>query len=197
MRILLVGDSHTREMDTALKKYQSPCATYLVTVPSGLANIVNSYRHNLHSIINFDPSLIIIHAGHNDIVYHHYHNTQPTHPLLATQNILQFTQELTRNHPNARLAISSIYPRTYTSGSYLSNKLVSSYNQKAKRYGSNLKSITSTSPITCLLNNCLWLRISKSLEQSTCFDPDGLHLTPDAKDQIASEWLSVLKQPMT
>jgi lysophospholipase L1-like esterase len=184
-------------MDAALKKYQSPCAIYLITVPSGLDSIVHSYRYNLHSIINFDPTLIIIHAGHNDIVYHHYHNTQPTHPRLATQNILQFTHELTMNHPNARLAISSIYPRTYTSGSYLSNKQVLSYNQKAKRYGSNLKTITSTSPITCLLNNCLWLRISKSQEQSTCFDLDGLHLTSDAKHQIATEWLSVLKQPMT
>ena len=101
------------------------------------------------------------------------------------------------NHPNARLAISSIYPRSYTSGSYLSNKLVLSYNQKAKRYGSNLKSVTSSSPITCLLNNCLWLRISKALENSTCFELDGLHLNPDAKAQIASEWLSVLKETMT
>jgi lysophospholipase L1-like esterase len=184
-------------MDAALKKHQSPCTTYLITVPSGLDSIIQSYRYNLHSIINFDPTLIIIHAGHNDIVYHHYHNTQPTYPRLATQNILQFTQELTTNHPNARLAISSIYPRTYTSRSYLSNKQVSSDNQKAKRYGSNLKTITSTSPITCLLNNCLWLRISKSEEQSTCFDLDGLHLTNDAKDLVAIEWLSVVNQPTT
>ena len=136
--------------------------------------------------------MAIIHAGHNDIVFHHFHNLHPRNPRVVTQETLQLVRELSLNHPNIQPAISSIYPRTSTTRSYLNAQEVNSYNQKVKRHGSHLKTVTLDTNFTCLLNDCLWHRVSKAEENTSSFDLDGLHLTDDAKEIVAREWLSLI-----
>jgi lysophospholipase L1-like esterase len=194
MRLLLLGDSPMREMDEAIKAINDECTTYLISVPSNLQSNTNQYRNNLQAITHFNPTNVIIHAGHNDIVFHHSSNRHPRNPRLVTHQIIQLINELSLNHPNIKPAISSIYPRTFTYRSYLAEEEVASYNQKAKRHGSHLKSTTRNTNITYLLNNCLWHRVSKAEENTDSFDNGGLHLTDVAKELVAREWLTIISQ---
>ena len=191
-RILLLGDSHTREMSAAFNKLSPSCLVYTITVPAGLNAIITKYRSILHHVINFNPSIVIIHAGHNDIVFHHYHNHHPSNPRVVTADILQFVAELSTNHPSIRPFISSIFPRTYTERSYLPESEILPYNKKIKRHGQYLQSITEDTPTTALLNMCLWYRISSALEDPSPFDEDGLHLTKEGKLSVVQEWLSII-----
>jgi hypothetical protein len=181
-----------REMDEAIENLNDDSTTYLISVGSSPQSIINHYRINLQAITQFNPTNVIIHTGHNDIVFHHSLNRHPRNPRLVTHQIIQLVNELLLNHPNIKPAISSIYPRTFTYRSYLSEEEVLSYNQKAKRHGSHLKSITQNTNITCLLNNCLWHRVSKAEENTTRFDNGGLHLTDVAKEVVAREWLTLI-----
>jgi lysophospholipase L1-like esterase len=191
-RILILGDSHTREMNIAFKKFLPSCLTFIITVPSGLNAIISKYRSILHHVTIFNPSVVIIHAGHNDIVFHHHHNPHPRNPRTVTDEILQLVDELCSNHPAIRPFISSIFPRTYTARSYLPEQEITPYNKKIKRHGQHLLSITEDTITTTLLNMCLWHRISSACEDPEPFDEDGLHLTKKGKLTVVHEWLSTI-----
>jgi hypothetical protein len=163
-RLRLIGDSHTREIGQDIKKNLPSCLLFTITVAQGLDEIIDNYRHNLRHIINFNPTLLIINAGHNDNNYHHKHNHHPINPRVLTQQLIQFTTEVTLNHPNICPLISSIFPRTFTDRSYLTSKQVVSYNKKVKRHGQHLVTMTNDLNITPLLNNCLWLHVNSYIE---------------------------------
>ena len=190
--ILILGDSHTRDMNTAFKKILPSCLTFIITVPAGLNAIIYKYRSMLHHVVTFNPSIVIIHAGHNDIVFHHHHNPHPRNPRTVTDEILQLVDELCTNHPTIQPFISSIFPRTFTARSYLPEPEIIPYNKKIKRHGQHLLSITEDTAITTLLNMCLWHRISSAIENSEPFDEDGLHLTKEGKLAVVQEWLSII-----
>jgi hypothetical protein len=93
--------------------------------------------------------------------------------------------------------VSSIFPRTSTARSYLPEPAIIPYNKKAKRHGQNLMTITRDTYITCLVNNCLWHRISSSTENPNHYDLDGLHLTPKGKEAVVREWLTIIFPSIT
>jgi hypothetical protein len=197
LRILILGDSHTREMNAAFKKLLPSCLTYTITVPRGLQEIIHNYHSSLPQINTFDPSTVIIHAGHNDIVYHHRHNLNPCNPRVITDLTLHLVDELSINHPGIQPYISSIFPRTFTTRSYLPQVEITPYNKKVKRHGQHLKTVTRDMPTKCLLNNCLWYRISSSTENPVHFDLDGLHLTNEGKESVVREWISIIYPTIT
>jgi lysophospholipase L1-like esterase len=191
-KILLIGDSHTREMATAIIKAKTSCLVYTVTVGQGLNQIIDKYHSKLQYIIQFQPSIVIVHAGHNDISYHHNYNLHPRNPRVVTQEILHFIDEISHNFPNIIPYISSIYPKTHTDHSYLNPADIVSYNKKVKRHGQHLTTITNDSHISCLLNNCLWTHINSSIENPDPYDFDGLHLSKAGQETVAAEWISTI-----
>jgi hypothetical protein len=92
-RILLIGDSHTRDMNNAFLKFLPSTPVYTVTMPQGIEEIVHKYCTNRTQLTNFDPTIAIIHAGHNDIVFHHRHNTHPRNPKIVTDQIMQLVND--------------------------------------------------------------------------------------------------------
>jgi lysophospholipase L1-like esterase len=191
-RLLLIGDSHTREIGLDFKKNLPSCLVFTVSVPQGLDEIIDRYHINLPHILNFNPTLLILHAGHNDINYHHKHNLHPINPRVLTQQLLHFTSEVVMNHPNIRPIISSIFPRTHTDRSYLTSEQVVSYTKKVKRHGQHLVTVTNNLNVTPLVNNCLWLHVNSSIKDPEPFDSDGLHLSKVGRNTVAAEWVSVI-----
>ena len=57
--------------------------------------------------------------------------------------------------------------------------------------------ITKDTPITCFVNNCLWHRISSSIEDATHYDLDGLHLPANGKEAVVKEWLTIIFPDIT
>ena len=191
-RLLIVCDSHTREIHLAINKIMPSCRTFTVSVGRDLDKIILKYHVLFHHIKRFRPTHLIIHAGHNDIVRHHIYNLNPLNPRVFTRDMLHFINEIIADHPTIKPYTSSIFPRTYTDHSYLSPTDVVSYNRKCKRHGEHLVTTTRNTNTHVLLNNCLWLHINSSVENSTPFDHDGLHLTKDGQLTVAKEWLSCL-----
>jgi lysophospholipase L1-like esterase len=194
MRILVIGDSHTRDLDTSINFLRPHYLTYRITVGSQTGQIITKYRQELPFILHFNPTVALVHMGHNDIMIHPSLNPFPTHPRTVAAQTIAFGNELTTNHHGISIYNSSIYPRTLTHDSYLDEYDVGSYNKKAKRYGQLLRPLSHQAGYNCLLNNILWRRISKSIEESAHFTRDGLHITKEAKLLVAQEFLSILEQ---
>ena len=196
-RILLIGDSHTRNMSLAFSKYLPSTPVYTLTMPQGIEEIAHKYHTNRTQITNFHPTIVIIHAGHNDIVFHHRHNNHPRNPQIVIDQIFQLMNEVLLDHPGIMPCVSSIFPRTSTLRSYLPESAIIPYNKKVKRHGQNLMTITRNTSITCLVNNCLWHRISSATENANYFDIDGLHLSTKGKEAVVREWLTLIFPDMT
>jgi hypothetical protein len=168
-------------------------STYSITVPHQIGSIITKYRQKLPNILQFNPSLAIVHMGHNDIVKHPYLNPFPTHPITVAAQIITFANELALNHPGIAIYNSSIYPRSCTSHSLLNVTEVSSYNKKAKHFGQTLRALSQQAGYDCFLNNILWRKISKSEEESTHYCQDGLHITKEARLLVATEIFSLIE----
>jgi lysophospholipase L1-like esterase len=190
MRVLIIGDSHCRELDVALIHNRRSIHTYSVYAPRKIPNIVLRYQSELANIIHFAPTALILHLGHNDIAYHHHLNGNPTHPRTVAQNVVQFAQLVANNHPGIQIFISTVYPRTCTPTSYFGPHDTISFNKKMKRYGQHLRTLTNAAGFTIFLNNIMWRRISRSLEEASHFSDDGLHLSIEAKIIVTREWLA-------
>ena len=195
MRILILGDSHARDLDAAIVHLRPTYHTYTITAGRRMVPIVYRYRQNLPAITQFHPSVAIVHMGHNDIVQHPNLNPIPTHPQVVAARILTLSNEIELNHPGIIIFNSSIYPRSCTHDSILDSHQVVSYNKKAKRYGQMLRSLCQNAGYHCLLNNILWRRISRAEEESTHYHADGLHITMEAKLLVATELLPQLEHP--
>ena len=192
VRLLIIGDSHTREIHHAINKIMPSTRTYTVSVGRDLNQIILKYHILYHHIKRFQPTHLILHAGHNDIVRHHSYNQNPSNPRILTRDLLHFINEVITDHPTIKPYTSSIFPRTHTDHSYLSPTEVVSYNRKIKRHGEHLVTVTRSTNVHVLLNNCLWLHINSSTENTAPFDHDGLHLTRNGQITVAKEWLTCI-----
>lgn len=189
MRALIIGDSYCRDIDCALLHNMPTIKTYSIVSPRKMNNTIHRNREDLANVTNFGPTVLILHLGHNDIAFHHHLNAIPQHPRVVASKTIEFAQEVANNHPGIKFFISSIYPRTCTPTSYFGSPEIISYNKKVKRYGQHLRTLTTAAGFQILLNNILWRRISKSLEESIHYTHDGLHITFEAKLIITKEWL--------
>jgi hypothetical protein len=167
-------------------------STFTVQLGQGVNAIANKYRDNLLEIYYYDPTIAIIHAGHNNMVFHHWHNQNPQHPRIVANDTLHLASEVLFNFPQCKTFISSVYPRTATDISLLSPEDVSSYNQKIKRHAQYLCTITGNTPIICLKNMCLWNQVSRAIENPDHYDIDGLHLTKAGKKAVIQEWMPLI-----
>jgi lysophospholipase L1-like esterase len=195
MRLMIVGDSHTRDMDTHIKTNYPHTDIMMVTKPRSTAEVIAYYmRHRQAEAVIFDPNWIIIHCGHNDVVQHHRFNKNPQFAGNVTTQQVLFARNLQAMFPTAVVMCSSLFPRTPTDTANLTMEDTSAYNRVAKRYGLRLRALTTPINIRCSLNMTLWTQVAKSKEAKELFSTDGLHLTNDGKVQIGVEWIKALTQ---
>ena len=133
MRLLLVADSHGREMGSVIRGINKEWTVLTVRVSSQTAAVRERYLQRLSEIRQFEPEAIVLHVGHNDISHHAYYNPDPKHVKDFFPAILEFVGLLQGNHPSARVFYSSVFPRS--TGPNMNDKNRHSYNKLASRFG--------------------------------------------------------------
>ena len=192
----MIGDSHTRDMDTAIKASHPNVEIMLVTKLRDINQITNHFMTSgFQPATAFNPTWIVIHCGHNDIVYHKLFNKNPQFARQVAIQQVQLALNIQTSFPHARVLCSRIYPRTASDSSNLDPVNTAAYNRAAKRYGTRLRTLTTPHNIRCSMNNVLWRRISKTEEAADQFRADGLHLTENGKQRVGNEWIQVITQP--
>jgi lysophospholipase L1-like esterase len=195
MRLLVIGDSHTREMDKFIKSCHPHIEIMLVTKARTTIQVITYFMVTKRTgAISFNPDWIVIHCGHNDVVHHHKFNQNPQFARTVAIQQVQFARNIQAIFPNATILCSSLYPRTSTPTANLNIDETTAYNRMAKRYGLRLRALSAPHNIKCSLNNVLWKKISKMEEAAELYSPDGLHLNKDGKKMVGSEWIQVFTQ---
>jgi hypothetical protein len=141
-RILLIGDSHIKEMKPLFIAHapkDTEVTIFTIQLGRGVNEIAAKYRDNLLQAYYFDPNIVILHAGHNNIASHHWYNPIPDHPRTVANDTLLLASEIKTNFPNSKVFISTVFPRTFTASSLLTTTEISSFNQKIKRHAQHLK----------------------------------------------------------
>ena len=189
MRLLIIGDSHCRELASTFAQLAPEIDIYIVSLGSRMNDIIFKYMQKLPDINLFNPDSVIVHLGHNDIVKHPSKNPIPTLTTVVAHRTIAFCVQIQNNHPNATIHISATFPRTFTHHSTLTQYQVRSYNKKMKRQGQRLRTLASIANFHCLINNIMWRRISAAIEDHTLFSIDGLHLDTGGRTAVVTEWL--------
>jgi lysophospholipase L1-like esterase len=189
MRILLLGDSHLSNMSDAITSKYPQVSIMTIMIPGKISSITRSYQDKLQMVRLFHPDQCIIHAGHNELAKHISKNPSPSTSRHVTTLTLNLVRILSFNHPTMIINISATYPRTSKPASNLTTENTVKFNRTAKRHGQRLRTEATRVNIPVLLNMSTWRTISKTLEEASVFQSDGLHLTYAAKQMIAIGWL--------
>ena len=197
MKILLLGDSHCRDLDSIFKEISSSYVIYTVSTGDQLDAIATKFRNKVQSIIRFDPDSVILHGGHNDMARHPRYNRRPQVSKPTARKTMQLAREVHSYLPSAKIFVSNVFPRTFTDRSILSQSEVHKYNETSKRHGPQLRALTGIEGFNMLINDCMWLHISSAQEESSHFLIDGLHLNKSGQLAVVREWLSYIHSPLT
>ena len=154
MRLLIVGDSHCRDMETMVVDIMDHYAQVSSVIVGGQTlPIIMKYRDSLQKIIEFDPNYVLLHLGHNELARHPTKNTVPSISRYIATQTLSFAREISSNFPNATLCISAIFPRTFTRRSYLSISEVSKFNKDVDRHALRIRKQATEVGFLCPMNN--------------------------------------------
>jgi lysophospholipase L1-like esterase len=197
MRVLLITDSHGRGLSTKMERLDTRLSVLNIRVGAKLTSIRGVYRRKLGSIRDYQPEVVILHFGHNDLVPHARHNPNPLFLTAVIHQIQEFVTEVAANLPDVRIIVSSILPRMPANG--FGNARTASYNRLARRFGEMIRGLgnRADSLFTGIVNRGLWGRIARSEPLGGCFHhSDGLHLNPEGKQLLVRGWLVVLNLPV-
>jgi hypothetical protein len=195
MRVLLLGDSHCREMDILLPVNASTNTVklYVISVGGTTAAIMTKYHSSLPEVNNFGPDSIILHSGNNELGYHPTKNLNPRDSTQTTAILLAAAHVLKLNHPQAIIVLSAAFPRLLSRSSHFTFEDLTHYNDTARRHSNRLRSEAKKVHFHTLLNNIMWKNKDSLLVKTHFFLEDGLHLTNDAKKLVIADWIRRLQ----
>jgi lysophospholipase L1-like esterase len=189
IRLLIIGDSHCREMGGYIANINNGIKMLTVCKGRQSDEIRELYRARIPNIISFDPQVIILHYGHNDLSYHVRHNQQPSLSRDLASETATFAGVVQRLCPKATIHLSAVFPRTFKRKSSLSQSQVVSYNRTAKRHGHRIREVAERDGFQHIYNIPLWSKISKYEEKPNLYLIDGLHLNVAGSEAIANCWV--------
>ena len=135
-------------------------------------------------IIRFNPTVVIIHMGHNDLFKDTKKNPNPITNKEAMNQIWDFVLDLKTWTPNARIYFSSLFPRV--PHKEITEDEVKSYNQKALRMGR----YAEQKGMTVLFAKNLWKSITSAEGIGRYIRmSDGLHLRSSGEEMVAQLWI--------
>jgi hypothetical protein len=196
MKILIVGDSHCRDLDKLVdnKDPDAQIQIYIISVGGNTDAIMFQYRAELPRIITFGPEYIVVHTGNNEMGYHATKNPSPKDSTETTLITIQVANILQANHPLATIVLSAALPRILSRSSPFTYEDLTHYNSTVKRHANRLRSEAAKVNFDTFLNNLLWKNKKALLVKTQHFMPDGLHLTLTAKKYLINDWITRLKQ---
>ena len=195
--MLLITDSHGRGLSTKMERLDTRLSVLNIRVGAKLSSIRGVYRRKLGSIRDYQPEVVILHFGHNDLVPHARHNPNPLFLTAVIHQIQEFVTEVSSNLPDVRIIVSSILPRMPADGFGITK--AASYNRLARRFGEIIRGLgnKANSLFAGIVNRGLWGRIARSEPLAGSFHhSDGLHLNSAGKNLLVRGWLIVLGLPI-
>ena len=189
MKLLLISDSHGRQLDEYIKREVPSMTVRTVMVPGKISEIRGQYREELQELVLFNPEVIVLHMGHNDLVAHWSHNTQPLFITAVFHMLMELKDEVHFNFPEATIFVSSTLPRVPDDYSFDGDRALR-YNRIARRFGQMVCSGSKRIPSYYhnLQNRGLWGRITQLAPNLMRFDAGGLHLSAFGKIALVSGW---------
>ena len=113
MRILVLGDSHCRDMDGVFKELNSGTIVKTVFVSRQTSLVRLGYLRRIEELKSFSPERILIHVGHNDLNYHWRYNTDPSRLEDYFPQFVSFVELVKSSHPGSIIYLSNIFPRPF------------------------------------------------------------------------------------
>jgi lysophospholipase L1-like esterase len=190
MHLLIVSDSHGRELKEVFDKEYPRWVVKIIVVGAGTDQVRETYMRRQQDAISFRPDNIILHVGHNDVVYHSYHNRSPRHIKEFFLDVLSFLGLLQEAHPELKLFYSTMLPRA--SSRVMSEEKKSQYNSLSARFGVRAQSSCRREGYGFLLNACLWQSLRQKIENPDFFDAGGLHLNKTGKRVMVEGWMKTM-----
>ena len=191
MKLLLVGDSHCRELNEIFAELTSSITTYTVFVPRNINTITLKYRTEIQSINAFRPDVIVIHLGHNDLCYHSVCNQQPM-SIDEFMGILEtFLLKIRIDFPQSRIMYSSLLPRSVGPRMGFAQHLL--YNLMAISFADQARARLNSLGYDFVSNESLWYSKQEGIEHPIFFGADGLHLRAVGQEFVARGWIEALE----
>jgi hypothetical protein len=138
MRLLIVSDSHGRGLEAIIQRDYKDWNVMTVWVGAQLEYVRSKYYDQMQEVYEFNPTYVILHVGHNDIMYHPHHNDSPQHIKYYFPEVIEFLQLLQGYHPLTKVFYSTIFPRC--EGYDMTAVEKRNYNVLAGRFGVQAKS---------------------------------------------------------
>jgi hypothetical protein len=195
MKVLILGDSHCRDMDKLAntKATTPPLTIHVISVGGNTDAIMAKYRDDLAKVLTFGPDFIVMHTGNNELAFHTSKNPSPKDSTETTLVTLQAADILHANHPQAVIVLSAAFPRILSRYSPFTFEDLLHYNGTVKRHSNRLRSEATNHHYQAFLNNLLWKDKNNLIVKTQYYMSDGLHLTNKAKTIVVNDWISRLK----
>ena len=190
MRLLIVSDSHGRELIKAFATDYPTCTVRIMLVGSTTDVVRENYARRQQEAISFMPDNIILHVGHNDVVYHPFHNTSPRHIKEFFPDVVSFLRLLRERHAESKIFYSTMLPRGV--GRMFSETKRIQYNTLAARFGVLAQSTCRREGFGFLLNSCMWQSVRQKIGKTDIFEVGGLHLHEGGKKMLVKGWMDTM-----
>jgi hypothetical protein len=187
---MLITDSHGRELSGLVTGTYKGWSVFSVIVGQKTSAIRSCYESRMAAAVLFQPDYVVLHCGHNDVVYHPRYTKEPEHIKHFFPDILDFMHLLSANHPQSRIIYSSLLPRGI--GPYMCKEDKDKYNKLACRFGVRATTSCGHAGFQVLQNFCMWKSVRKSTEDPTMLDEGGLHLSTLGRKSLVNFWISTI-----
>jgi lysophospholipase L1-like esterase len=192
MRIVLITDSHGQGMGEEMAKVDDTLEVLTVSVGARSSLVWRKVEEDSARIWNFWPEVIVVHLGHNDVVWHPVHNTEPLHPQEVFSLMLEKLQRLKEEYPECRIIMSNLFPRTV--GPHFPDARKRMYNAMVYQFGNTMREHLPGRGIDFVLNGVLWFKPSEAREHAVYLRADGLHLSLLGRSAVASSWVRAIQR---
>jgi hypothetical protein len=194
-RLLMVGDSHVRRVEETFRELYSTVDLMVIAIGRKTFNILNLYMERLQRVVEFDPTHIILHEGHNHLAYDAILNILPAISRDVCVKTLEFAAVLHQNFPQANVYLSAVFPRSDKPESSLNLEQTLAFNERTKRHGQRIRTLAVRNNHHHLINNFIWQTISQAKEKAAFYMLDGLHLNLEGRKAQSTAWLTEILTP--
>jgi lysophospholipase L1-like esterase len=194
LKILVVGDSHCWDLGYKInERFGNEFTAIALSRGRSISLISEVFIRDLPSTLEFEPDITILHAGHNDLTYHHYLNKYPKLSKPTAVETIELANLIQSYLPKTLIFLSAVFPRTPAYDSTLSEENTIKYNKVAKRHGLRIRTMANFNGYYSFLNNCMWRVVSNAQEEESLFFEDGLHLTDAGKSTVIDGWIKDIR----